>query len=130
MEKTNTTKKILIIDDEKYILLVTKYNLKNAGYDVLIANNGEEGIKIAQTELPDLILLDLMMPLVDGFQVIRTLRADESTKSIPIIILTARGSVEDKNKVYEYGANDYLLKPFSVQQLLEKIKSFFNQNNK
>lgn len=122
----NSKKKILIVDDEKYILLVAKYNLKNAGYDVMIATNGEEAIRLALQEIPHIILLDLMMPSIDGFQVLKELKQDELTKNIPIIIMSARGGVEDKNKAFEFGANDYVLKPFSVQQLLDKVNSCFN----
>lgn len=120
-----STKKVMIVDDEKYIILVTKFNLKNAGYEVIIARGGEEAKNIAVNEKPDLILLDIMMPVVDGFQVLKFLKDNEETQDIPIIILSSRGGEEDKEKAFQQGANDYLLKPFSVKQLLDKVNSYF-----
>jgi two-component system, OmpR family, alkaline phosphatase synthesis response regulator PhoP len=118
-------KKILIVDDEKYIVLVTKFNLQKAGYNVLIARGGEEAIQITPKEQPDLILLDIMMPVVDGFKVLDFLKSNDSTKKIPVVILSSRGGEDDKEKAFEKGANDYLLKPFSVKQLMDKVNSYF-----
>ena len=114
------SKKILIVEDEKNIVDILAFNLGREGYDTLEAYDGEMGLRLALEENPDLILLDLMLPKMDGFEVCKAVRA--KNRSTPIIMLTARE--EESNKVFglELGADDYITKPFSMRELLARIK--------
>ncbi len=112
--------KILIVDDEAPIIDMLSYNLKRANYEVLIAWDGEEALAIARREQPDLIVLDLMLPKLDGLDVCRTLRRE---RDVPIIMLTARDEEIDRVVGLELGADDYVVKPFSVRELLVRIKN-------
>jgi two-component system response regulator VicR len=114
-------RKVLIVDDEKSIVDILKYNLEKAEYDTLCAYDGREGLNLARQENPDLMLLDVMLPYLDGFQVCRTLR-DEGN-NIPIIMITAREEETDKVLGLELGADDYITKPFSVRELLARVKT-------
>lgn len=118
-----TKDKVLIIDDEEHIVELIRYNLENAGYDAVEAYNGVDGIKAAINEKPTLILLDVMLPMMDGLEVCRKLRKDDTTKHIPIIMLTAKSEEIDKILGLELGADDYITKPFSVRELLARIKA-------
>lgn len=118
-----TKDKVLIIDDEEHIVELIRYNLENAGYDAVEAYNGIDGIKAAKNEKPTLILLDVMLPMMDGLEVCRKLRKDDTTKHIPIIMLTAKSEEIDKILGLELGADDYITKPFSVRELLARIKA-------
>jgi DNA-binding response OmpR family regulator len=112
---------ILIIEDSPTNLQVIGQALKGENYDLAIATNGKEGIQLAENLLPDLILLDIMMPVVDGFEVCQKLKDGEKTKEIPIIFLTARGNSDDVIKGFKLGAVDYVTKPFSSHELLARI---------
>ena len=112
--------KILVVDDEKPIVDILKYNLSKEGYDVLVAYDGDEAIKIALKEDPDLILLDIMLPKQDGFSVCKKLREKITS---PIIMLTARGEEVDKVLGLELGADDYITKPFSMRELMARVKA-------
>ncbi len=112
--------KILIVDDEPPIVNVLVYNLKRANYEVLIARDGEEALSQARREQPDLIILDLMLPKLDGLEVCRTLRRE---RDVPIIMLTARDDEIDRVVGLELGADDYVVKPFSVRELLARVKN-------
>ena len=114
-------KKILAADDEPHILRVVKDKLSNAGLTVLTAVNGEEALQTALREKPDLILLDVMMPKMNGFDVCRKLRAEKSFATTPILLLTARGQEVDKKMGLEAGATEYITKPFSPRQLLQTV---------
>ena len=114
-------KKVLVVDDEPNIVDILKFNLQREGYEVLAAYDGPDGLRQAQTMDPDLILLDVMLPYMDGFEVCRTLRDEGS--SIPIIMITARESETDKVLGLELGADDYITKPFSVRELLARVKA-------
>ena len=116
MEKT-----ILIIDDEKAIVDILTLNLRMAGYKTITANDGEQGLALALSENPDLILLDVMMPYLDGFQVCRRFR--EQNKLTPVIMLTAREEERDMVLGLELGADDYITKPFSVRALVARVKT-------
>lgn len=123
--------RILIIDDEKPIVEILKYNLEKDGYMTYEAYDGEEGIRIAKEQNPDLILLDVMLPKLDGFSVLRILRQNMTT---PIIMLTAKEEEVDKVLGLELGADDYITKPFSIRELLARVKanlrrSSINGNN-
>ena len=111
---------ILVIEDEEAIVNILKFNLKKEGYNVLTAFDGVEGLEIVNREVPDLILLDVMMPKMDGFQVCRKVREKFDT---PIIMLTARAEEIDKVLGLELGADDYVTKPFSVRELMARVKA-------
>lgn len=113
-------KLILVIEDEAPIVEILKFNLTKAGHRVLAALDGEEGLRLALSEKPDLILLDVMLPKMDGFEVCKKIREKQST---PIIMLTARDEEVDKVLGLELGADDYITKPFSVRELLARIKA-------
>jgi len=119
----NSKKQILIIEDEPDIQELLSFNLDNNGYKVYTASNGEKGLEVARKELPDLILLDLMLPGINGLDVCRIIKSDQDTSGISIIMLTALGQEEDIIKGLETGADDYVTKPFSLQVLEARIKS-------
>ncbi len=120
---------ILAIEDEVDILDVLEHNIKRNGYRFLPALGGEAGLIIARESLPDLILLDVMLPGVDGIEVCRRLRADSVTASIPIIMLTARGAEEDIIEGLQIGADDYVSKPFRVQELIARIEAVLRRRS-
>jgi two-component system phosphate regulon response regulator PhoB len=115
--------RILIIEDERDLSDVLEFNLKREGYETVLAHDGQEGLRKAQTLLPDLILLDLMLPGLSGFDVCRELRAGERTRDIPIIIISAKAEETDQVVGFSLGADDYVTKPFSVKVLLQRIKA-------
>ena len=114
---------ILVVDDEEDILELIRYNLAREGYQVAGAASGEEAVKAAKAVLPDLILLDLLLPGIDGLEVCRTLKGEARTRSIPIIMLTAKGEEADIVAGLELGADDYVTKPFSPRVLLARIRT-------
>lgn len=114
------SKKVLIVDDEKAIVDILNHNLKREGYETLQAYDGEEAIEKMKAEKPDLVLLDVMLPKMDGFSVCKTIR--QST-NIPIIMVTAKEDVVDKVIGLELGADDYITKPFSVREVLARVKA-------
>src|SRR5436309_11758063 len=118
-----TRPKILIIEDERALTEVLSYNLRREGYETLVAHDGQEGLRKAEALLPDLVLLDLMLPVVDGLEVCRRLRSGEQTRKIPILMLTAKGEETDQLVGFSLGADDYVTKPFSVKVLLQRIKA-------
>ena len=115
------SKTVLIVEDEQAIVEILKFNLKREGYDTLEALDGRTGLELAQTKDPDLILLDVMLPEMNGFDVCRTLR--DGGHSVPIIMLTAREEENDKVFGLEAGADDYITKPFSMRELLARVKA-------
>jgi two-component system phosphate regulon response regulator PhoB len=115
--------RILIIEDERGLTDVLGYNLAREGYEVLVAHDGQEGLRKAQMQLPDLIVLDLMLPGMDGLEVCRYLRAGEQTRTVPILMLTAKAEETDQVVGFSMGADDYVTKPFSVKVLLQRIKA-------
>ncbi len=119
--------KILVVDDETSVTDLIGYNLKKAHYEVLVAHDGEAALQIAQEQNPDLILLDLMLPKIDGLDVCRELR---KTSQVPIIMVTARGEEADRVIGLELGADDYLCKPFSMRELMARIKAVLRRNQK
>lgn len=116
-------KKILIVDDEENIVELIKFNLELKGYEVYSAYDGMEGLKMAKDIKPSLILLDLMLPILDGTKVCEKIREDEEIKETPIIMLTAKNMEKDKIIGLELGADDYMTKPFSVKELMARIKA-------
>ncbi|MEW6008207.1 MAG: response regulator transcription factor [Candidatus Omnitrophota bacterium] len=118
----SSKKKILIVDDEKELVALVSLHIKMLGYDVLSCDDGEEALKIAERELPDLMILDLMLPKIDGWEVCKRLRETQKTKDILVIMLTCRAETEDKLKGFEVGADDYVTKPFSPRELVARVK--------
>jgi diguanylate cyclase (GGDEF)-like protein len=116
-------KKILIIDDTDLMVKLITDILEEKGYEVVSANNGTDGIKMVMAEKPDLVLLDVVMPGIDGFEVCKLLRQDESNNLMPIIILTGQGNEEDKLAGLELGADDYITKPFNPRELVSRVKN-------
>jgi two-component system phosphate regulon response regulator PhoB len=117
-----TRSRILIIEDERALTEVLTYNLRREGYETTVAHDGQEGLRKAQTLLPDLIILDLMLPIMNGLEVCRELRAGEHTRNIPILMLTAKAEETDQVVGFSLGADDYVTKPFSVKVLLQRLK--------
>jgi len=116
--------KVLVVEDERTLLETLEYNLAHQGYQVFTAENGRDGLDIARSELPDLIVLDLMLPGIDGFEVCRILRRE---LSVPIIMLTARSEEVDKIVGLEMGADDYLTKPFNPRELVARVRAILRR---
>lgn len=121
---------ILIVDDEEDILELVRYNLKGAGYACTCVATGTEAVRTARTTLPDLVVLDLMLPGLDGFEVCAALRADAVTRAIPIVMLTARGSDADIVRGLQAGADDYVTKPFSPKVLVARVGAVLRRQPK
>lgn len=115
--------KILIVDDEKNIVELIKFNLEREGFQVITAYDGQEAVIMAQTIKPDLIILDIMLPKMDGLEVCRQLNQNAATRNIPIIMLSAKGDELDKILGLEIGADDYVTKPFSPRELIARVKA-------
>jgi len=120
-------KRILVVDDEVDLVETVRFSLELEGYDVLVAYNGEEALNQARKENPDLILLDLMLPKLDGYKVCRLLKFDERYKHIPVLMLTAKIQEKDKSTGMETGANEYITKPFEMDELMKKVKGYLNK---
>ena len=118
---------ILAVDDEAHILELLSFNLENEGYRVMTAANGEDALTVCTRERPALVLLDLMLPGIDGMEVCRRLKGNTSTADIPIIMLTAKGDEVDKVLGLELGADDYITKPFSVRELIARVKALLRR---
>ncbi|WP_372637556.1 response regulator transcription factor [Fodinibius sp.] len=116
-------KTILVVDDEQDLLDLIEYNLKKEGFDVLKAEDGLEGIDVARKHRPDLVLLDIMMPKMDGLEVVEHMRSDSKLKRIPIILLTARGDEKTEVQGLDKGGDDYITKPISTTKLISRIKA-------
>jgi|TARA_R100000541_G_scaffold59235_4_gene72432 two-component system alkaline phosphatase synthesis response regulator PhoP len=114
---------ILVVDDEIDLLDLIEYNLRKEGFNVLKAENGEEGIKVAKEENPDLVLLDIMMPKMDGMQAVEEMRKDDALKKIPVIFLTARSDEKTEVEGLNKGGDDFITKPISTTKLISRIKA-------
>ena len=115
--------RILVVDDEPDILNLLEYNLKRSGFQAILAKDGPEAIEAARANRPDLVLLDIMLPDMEGTEVLRRLKSMEATASIPVIMLTAKGEEIDKIVGFELGAEDYITKPFSPRELILRVKA-------
>ena len=115
--------KILVVDDEIYIVHILDFSLGMEGYEVLTALDGEQALEKARAEKPDLIVLDIMMPKLDGYETCKRLKADPTTKDVPVILLSAKGRNVDQKVGFEVGADDYITKPFSPRKLVERINA-------
>ena len=120
-------KKILVVDDEADLVETLRFPLEMEGFNVLISYNGEDALHQARKENPDLILLDLMLPKLDGYKVCRLLKFDERYKHIPILMLTAKTQEKDKVLGKETGADEYITKPFDIDELIKKVKSHLSK---
>ena len=119
--------RILVVEDERKVLLSLQKGLQAEGYEVATASGGHEALTKAQLERPDLVLLDIMMPQMDGWEVLKLLRVDDGTRQIPVAMLSARTEAKDRVQGLQEGAIDYICKPFSLQELLGKIETIFSQ---
>jgi DNA-binding response OmpR family regulator len=119
--------KVLVVDDEEYIQHILNFSFGAEGYDVVTAADGEEGIKKAKSEKPDIIVLDIMMPKMDGYEACKRLKTDPNTKSIPVILLTAKGREVDRKLGSQAGADDYVVKPFSPGRLIERVEGMMKR---
>lgn len=130
IEEESAMSKILMIEDEKNILKSVAMYLEGHGYTVLVADCGLTGIKEAEQNIPDLIILDLVLPDIDGYTVCKTLREHPKTSEIPILIMSAKSQQNDIDKAFKSGANDYITKPFEPQVLIETINKVMKENVK
>jgi two-component system phosphate regulon response regulator PhoB len=118
---------ILIIEDERALVEVLTYNLRKEGFEVHSATDGQDGLRRAQTSLPDLIILDLMLPVIEGLEVCRVLKSGARTRDIPLIMLTARSEEVDEIVGFQMGADDYVTKPFKIKPLIQRIKALLRR---
>lgn len=123
-------KKLLIVEDDRSLAGVLEYNFSAAGYQVFCAHDGQDGINQARSKQPDCIILDLMIPIIDGVEVCRQLRSEQDTRNTPIMMLTAKSEETDQLIGFSVGADDYVVKPFSVRVLLERVKSLCRRNER
>jgi two-component system alkaline phosphatase synthesis response regulator PhoP len=121
--------RILVVDDEIYIVHILDFSLGMEGYEVVTALDGEEALRKVQECKPDLVVLDIMMPKMDGYETCKTLKSEESTKHIPVILLSAKGRNVDMQTGYDVGADDYITKPFSPRKLVDRINAMLGQTD-
>jgi len=114
--------KVLVCDDERHIVRLIQVNLERQGYQVVTAFDGKEGLEKVRSEKPDLCVLDVMMPYMDGFEVLKSIRRDPATEQLPVIMLTAKAQDKDVFEGYHYGADMYLTKPFNPMELVTFVK--------
>ena len=122
--------KILVVDDEIYIVHILDFSLGMEGYEVITALDGEQAIEQARNEKPDLIVLDIMMPKLDGYETCKILKSEKETRDIPVILLSAKGRNVDQKVGFEVGADDYITKPFSPRKLVERINAILGQSSR
>jgi DNA-binding response OmpR family regulator len=119
-----TKKKILLVDDSPTAILWQRLILEADHYEIVVATDGEEGVRLAKTEQPDLVLLDVMMPRMDGFEALREIRADDALRTTPILMVTTRSEMANVMQGYESGCNEYITKPVDRSELLMKVRSY------
>jgi two-component system alkaline phosphatase synthesis response regulator PhoP len=119
--------KVLVVDDEEYIQHILNFSFGAEGYEVITAANGAEAVEKAVNEKPDVIVLDIMMPKMDGYEACKKLKSDPQTKAIPVILLTAKGRDVDRRLGSEAGADDYVVKPFSPGRLIERVEGMIRK---
>lgn len=118
----NALKKILVVDDDPYILMSLEFLMKKNGYDVMVARNGTEALDIVEKQLPDVVLLDIMMPDVDGYEICRHIKASKKLKDAKVVFMSAKTKEADIKKGYDLGASLYITKPFSTREMIRQIK--------
>ncbi|GLR64302.1 response regulator transcription factor [Marinospirillum insulare] len=121
--------KVLVVDDEPNIVLSLEFLMQQAGFDVTTALDGESAMALVTENPPDLVLLDISLPGISGFEVLEQLRSQESFKRLPIVMLTAHGREVEREKGLALGADDYITKPFSTRQLVEKVQALLNESS-
>ncbi len=121
------SRSVLVVDDEPNIVLSIKFLMKQQGYEVRTASNGEEALQALNEKVPDLILLDVMMPKPDGYEVCQRIRATAKWRAIPVIMLTAKGREVEREKGFAMGADDYITKPFATQELVAKVQAILHE---
>ncbi len=119
--------KILVVDDEIYIVHILDFSLGMEGYEVVTALDGEQALEKVRSDKPDLIVLDIMMPKLDGYEVCKNIKSNASTQHIPVILLSAKGRNVDQKLGFDVGADDYITKPFSPRKLVERINQLLGQ---
>ena len=124
--RQSMNKKILLVDDSPTAILWQRMILEEDQYEIVVANDGEEGLRLARTERPDLVLLDVTMPRMNGFEALRALRADDDLRDTPIIMVTTRGGTPDVMEGYESGCSEYVTKPLDGAELLMKVRSYLH----
>ncbi len=122
--------KILVAEDERHVQRLLEYKLRNSGFKVIVAVNGEEALKLAKQHRPDLVVLDVMMPIMDGFECLAALKRDARLKSIPVVILTAKNLESQVVRGLELGAEDYITKPFSPPEFVARVKAVLKRIEK
>ncbi|WP_375770161.1 response regulator [Archangium gephyra] len=120
-------KKILLVDDSQTVLLMHQLLLADRGYELITARDGQAAVESALAERPDIIFMDVLMPRVDGFAACQELRAHESTRDIPVIMVTTRGEPHNVQRGYESGCSDYITKPFNANELLDKLERYLGE---
>lgn len=123
MTDGDRTRTILVADDEEDVRELVTYRLTRSGYEVIEAQDGQEAFELATERAPDLMVLDVMMPRVDGYELTRRVRAEDSLRSVPVILLTARSQETDVSRGFEVGADDYLRKPFNPDELVARVRA-------
>jgi two-component system, OmpR family, alkaline phosphatase synthesis response regulator PhoP len=121
------TKRILAVDDEPHILKLVAFSLKAKGFEVLEATDGLSAVAVAEAELPDLILMDVMMPAVDGYEACRRIKANPATSAIPVVMLTAKTQLAEQKTGLECGAKDYICKPFTPKDLVAQVEALLGE---
>ena len=119
--------KVLVVDDEIYIVHILDFSLGMEGYEVVTALDGEQALERIESDKPDMIVLDIMMPKLDGYEVCRTIKSNPATRHIPVILLSAKGRNVDQKMGFDVGADDYITKPFSPRKLVERINQLLGQ---
>jgi len=114
--------RVLVIDDEPDVLLLCKLNLEHAGHEVIQAEEGARGLMMARAEHPDVVVLDLMLPWVNGYQILAALQEDDATRDLPVVILTAKTQVEDRVRCWKDGASEFVTKPFLPEELIDALE--------
>jgi two-component system, OmpR family, alkaline phosphatase synthesis response regulator PhoP len=122
-----TKGKVLVVDDEEYIQHILNFSFGAEGYDVVTASDGAEGLSKAKDEKPDVIVMDIMMPRMDGYEACKKIKADPATRNIPVILLTAKGRDADRKLGSDAGADDYVVKPFSPGRLVERVEGIIKK---
>src|SRR5689334_17174909 len=120
---TRSSGRVLVVEDERDVAELLRYNLAKEGYDVVVATTGPDAIKLAHDQRPDVVLLDIMVPQLNGWEICRRLKQDAETRAIPVIMVTGRVEEGDKVLGFEVGADDYVTKPFSFRELLARIRA-------
>jgi len=119
--------RVLVVDDEIYIVHILDFSLGMEGYEVITALDGEQALERLKSDRPDLIVLDIMMPKLDGYEVCKAIKSNPATKHIPVILLSAKGRNVDQKTGYDVGADDYITKPFTPRKLVERINQLLGQ---